>query len=73
MTLELDHCYLSQQMEHANGHNEGIFSPTIATYVELLSAAGLVASAARGEQEQRRTLCTFDNGHTSHPKVLDIS
>jgi hypothetical protein len=64
---------MSQQMEHANGHNEGIFSPTTATYVELLSAAGLVASAARGELEQRRTLCTFDNAHPSHPKVLAIS
>lgn len=73
MTLELGHRYISQQMEHANGYNEGIFSPTIATYVELLSAAGLVAGAARGEQGQRRTLCTFDNAHAPHPKVLSIS
>lgn len=64
---------MSQQMEDANNHNEGLFSPTIATYVELLSAAGLVAGATRGEQEQRRTLCAFDNAHASHPKVLDIS
>ena len=70
MTLELGHCYMSQQMEHVNGHNEGIFSPTIATYIELLSAAGLAASAARVEQEQPRTLGTFDNAHAPHPKVL---
>jgi len=57
-------------MEHTNGHNEMIFSPTIATYVELLSAAGLIASAARGEQEQRRTLCTSNNAHAS--KVLAV-
>lgn len=73
MTLELGHCYMSQQMERVDGHNEGIFSPTTATYVELLNAAGLVASAARGEQEQRRTLCTFKTAHASHPKVLAIS
>ena len=64
---------MSQQMERVDGHNEGIFSPTTATYVELLNAAGLVASAARGEQEQRRTLCTFKTTHASHPKVLAIS
>lgn len=57
-------------MEHANGHHEGFFSPTTATYVELLNAAGLVASAARGEPEQRRMLGTFNNVHASYPKVL---
>ena len=73
MILELGHCYMSQQMERADGHSEGTFSPTTATYVELLSAAGLVASATRREQEQRRTLCAFETAHTSHPKVLAIS
>jgi hypothetical protein len=60
-------------MEHENGYNEAIFSPTISTYVELLSAAGLIASAARGEQEQRRTLCTFDSTHEPYYKVLAVS
>jgi hypothetical protein len=59
-------------MEHANGRQDGFFSPTTASYVELLNAAGLVASAARGEQEQRRTLSTFDNTDESHSKVLSI-
>ena len=71
--LALGHCCTSQQMEHANGHYEGYFSPTTATYVELLSAAGLVASAARGEPEQRRTLGTFNNVHVTHPKVLSMT
>jgi len=73
VALELGHCWASQQMDHESGHHEGFFSPTTATYVELLSAAGLVASAARGEHEQRRTLNTFDNAYASHSKVLNIS
>jgi hypothetical protein len=65
--LELGH--YSQQMEHSNGHHEGFLSPNTATYVELLSAAGLVASAA----DQRRTLGILNNVHTSYSEVLRIT
>ena len=60
-------------MDHENDHHEEFYSPTTATYIELLSAAGLVASAARGEQEQRRTPYPLDNAHAPHSKVLCIS
>src|SRR5258708_28831610 len=44
-------------------------------YVELLSAAGLVACAARGEPEQRRTIGKFNNNsvYTAHSKVLSMT
>jgi hypothetical protein len=71
VTLELGHRL--QKMDHTNDHHEKFFSPTTATYIELLSAAGLVASAARGEQEQRRTLYAPDNAHAPQSKVLCIS
>jgi hypothetical protein len=76
VTLRPGHCCTFQQMEDENGHYERFFSPaaapTTATYIELLSAAGLVASAARGEQ-QPCTLCTFDNTHSSNFEVLSIT